>query len=113
MLKPDFGVEMFSKLILNTTFPTLSSSVDHPVSLNTRSWKFLYLTCTQIQAELQCNVLVVYCKRVLEHTDSKSDLSYWVIPVLGNFVCRLQYMNLKSEPKEAIHRDLCWYSNLL
>ena len=108
MLKPDFGVEMFSKLILNTTFPTLSSSVDHPVSLNTRSWKFLRLACTQIQAELQRNVLVVYCKRVLEHTDSKSDLSYWVIPVLGNFVCRFQYMNLKSEPKEAIYNDMCW-----
>ena len=39
--------EILWKLILNATFPTLSSSVDHSVSLITRSWKFLYLTCTQ------------------------------------------------------------------
>ena len=35
------------KTTLNTTFPTFSYSVDHPLSLNTQSWKFLYLTCTR------------------------------------------------------------------
>ena len=46
------------KLLLNTNFPTFVCSVDHPVSLNTRSWKFLYSTCTQNRSWPLCDIKI-------------------------------------------------------